>query len=116
MAPFNIVVIGGDRSGPEVVAKAVKVLKAIESNSSSSVQFNLQDHLLGDGSINAHGKPLTDAALEAAKSADAVLLGAIGGPRMGHGRSTSGARDPTSAQGVGHIREPAAVLLPGAPR
>ncbi|KAI0460384.1 hypothetical protein F5B21DRAFT_510667 [Xylaria acuta] len=87
MASFNIVVFGGDHSGPEVVAEAVKVLKAIESNSSTGVRFNLQDHLLGGCSIDAHGTPLTDAALEAAKAADAVLLGAIGGPEWGTGAS-----------------------------
>ncbi|KAI0195074.1 3-isopropylmalate dehydrogenase leu2a [Xylaria flabelliformis] len=85
MASFNIVVFGGDHSGPEVVAEAVKVLKAVESNSSAGVKFNLQDHLLGGCSIDAHGTPLTDAALEAAKAADAVLLGAIGGPKWGTG-------------------------------
>ncbi|TGJ79834.1 hypothetical protein E0Z10_g8919 [Xylaria hypoxylon] len=85
MAPLNIVVFGGDHAGPEVVAEAVKVLKAIESNSSTGVQFNLQDHLLGGCSIDAHGTPLTDAALDAAKAADAVLLGAIGGPKWGTG-------------------------------
>ncbi|KAI1828317.1 hypothetical protein F4861DRAFT_528888 [Xylaria intraflava] len=87
MASFNIVVFGGDHAGPEVVAEAVKVLKAVESHSSSGVKFNLQDHLLGGCSIDAHGTPLTDAALEAAKAADAVLLGAIGGPKWGTGAS-----------------------------
>ncbi|KAI0528085.1 hypothetical protein F5B22DRAFT_632568 [Xylaria bambusicola] len=86
MAPFNIVVFGGDHAGPEVVAEAVKVLQAVESNSSSGVQFNLQEHLLGGCSIDAHGTPLTDAALDAAKAADAVLLGAIGGPKWGTGK------------------------------
>ncbi|OTA59984.1 3-isopropylmalate dehydrogenase [Hypoxylon sp. EC38] len=85
MATHNIVVFGGDHCGPEVVAEAVKVIKAIESNSPRGVKFNLQEHLLGGCSINAHGTPLTDAALEAAKSADAVLLGAIGGPEWGTG-------------------------------
>ncbi|KAI0879746.1 3-isopropylmalate dehydrogenase [Hypoxylon argillaceum] len=61
MASYNIVVFGGERSGPEVVVEAVKC------------------------SIDAHGTPLTDAALEAAKAADAVLLGAIGGPEWGTG-------------------------------
>ncbi|KAI1102976.1 3-isopropylmalate dehydrogenase [Jackrogersella minutella] len=85
MTTHNIVVFGGDHSGPEVVAEAVKVIKAIESSSSSGNKFNLQEHLLGGCSINAHGTPLTDAALSAAKSADAVLLGAIGGPEWGTG-------------------------------
>ncbi|XXH04987.1 RNA polymerase II mediator complex subunit [Hypoxylon texense] len=85
MATHNIVVFGGDHCGPEVVAEAVKVIKAIESNSPSSGKFNLQEHLLGGCSINAHGTPLTDEALSAAKAADAVLLGAIGGPEWGTG-------------------------------
>ncbi|KAI0007812.1 hypothetical protein F4779DRAFT_628876 [Xylariaceae sp. FL0662B] len=87
MASYNIVVFGGDHCGPEVVAEAIKVLKAIESNSPNAGKLNLQEHLIGGCSINAHGTPLTDAALEAAKAADAVLLGAIGGPEWGTGAS-----------------------------
>ncbi|KAK8055906.1 hypothetical protein PG993_001133 [Apiospora rasikravindrae] len=96
MATHNIVVFGGDHCGPEVrentvvivaavVAEAVKVLKALESHSPSAGKFNLQDHLLGGCSIDATGSPLTDEALTAAKNADAVLLGAIGGPKWGTG-------------------------------
>ena len=51
----------------------------------SSIQFNFQPHPLGGASIDAHGTPLTDEALSAAKSANAVLLGAIGGPEWGTG-------------------------------
>ncbi|RYO77974.1 hypothetical protein DL762_008949 [Monosporascus cannonballus] len=63
----------------------VQVLKAIEANSPSAGKFSLQEHLLGGCSINAHGTPLTEEALAAAKAADAVLLGAIGGPEWGTG-------------------------------
>lgn len=49
------------------------------------VEFNLQEHLLGGCSIDAAGVPLTDEALEAARNAHAILLGAIGGPKYGHG-------------------------------
>ncbi|KAK4190348.1 Isocitrate/isopropylmalate dehydrogenase-domain-containing protein [Podospora australis] len=76
MATHNIVVFGGDHCGPEV-------LKAIEEYSPEAGKFNLQDHLLGGASIDAHKSALTDEALAAAKSADAVLLGAIGGPEWG---------------------------------
>ncbi|PKS11897.1 hypothetical protein jhhlp_001191 [Lomentospora prolificans] len=86
MAQYNIVVFGGDHCGPEVVAEGIKVLKAIEENSPSSGTFNIQEHLMGGCSINAHGTPLTDEALNAAKNADAVLLGAIGGPEWGTGK------------------------------
>ena len=69
----------GDHCGPEVMKEAIKILKAIESVK-PDIKFNFQEHLLGGCSINAHGIPLTDEALQAAKSADAILLGAIGGP------------------------------------
>ncbi|GKT43904.1 3-isopropylmalate dehydrogenase [Colletotrichum spaethianum] len=85
MATHNIVVFAGDHCGPEVVAEAVKVLKTIETNSPSAGKFNLQEHLLGGASIDATGSPLTDEALAAANGADAVLLGAIGGPKWGTG-------------------------------
>ncbi|KAL1871358.1 3-isopropylmalate dehydrogenase [Diaporthe australafricana] len=76
MATHNIVVLGGDHCGPEV-------LKTVESLSPSAGKFNLQEHLFGGASINAHGTPLTEETLNAAKSANAVLLGAIGGPEWG---------------------------------
>ncbi|KAK2070160.1 hypothetical protein P8C59_004680 [Phyllachora maydis] len=83
MSTHNIVVFGGDHCGPEVVAEAVKVLKTIEARRPSAGKFKLQDHLLGGASIKAHNSALTDEALAAAKAADAVLLGAIGGPEWG---------------------------------
>ncbi|KAJ6043340.1 hypothetical protein N7460_004695 [Penicillium canescens] len=83
MSAFNVVVFGGDHCGPEVTAEAIKILRVIEKN--RDVTFNLQDHLLGGASIDATGSPLTDEALTAAKNADAVLLGAIGGPKWGTG-------------------------------
>ncbi|KAG6365187.1 hypothetical protein INS49_006795 [Diaporthe citri] len=83
MATHDIVVLGGDHCGPEVVAEAVKVLRTVESLSPSAGKFNLQGHLFGGASINAHGKPLTEETLDAAKNANAVLLGAIGGPEWG---------------------------------
>ncbi|KAJ5167303.1 uncharacterized protein N7482_006084 [Penicillium canariense] len=83
MPSFNVVVFGGDHCGPEVTAEAIKILKVIEKT--RDVTFNLQDHLLGGASIDATGSPLTDEALTAAKNADAVLLGAIGGPKWGTG-------------------------------
>ncbi|KAJ5314596.1 uncharacterized protein N7443_001480 [Penicillium atrosanguineum] len=78
MSSYNVVVFGGDHCGPEVTTEAIKILRVIEKN--RDVTFNLQDHLLGGASIDATGTPLTDEALTAAKNADAVLLGAIGGP------------------------------------
>ncbi|CAI7671686.1 hypothetical protein N7533_005968 [Penicillium manginii] len=83
MSSFNIVVLGGDHCGPEVTKEAIKVLRVIEKN--RDVTFNLQDKLFGGASIDDNGSPLTEDTLEAAKNADAVLLGAIGGPKWGTG-------------------------------
>ncbi|KAJ5596843.1 hypothetical protein N7450_003301 [Penicillium hetheringtonii] len=83
MSSYNIVVLGGDHCGPEVTAEAIKVLRVIEKK--RDVTFNLQDKLFGGASIDDNGSPLTEATLEAAKNADAVLLGAIGGPKWGTG-------------------------------
>jgi 3-isopropylmalate dehydrogenase len=84
MPTFNIVIFAGDYAGPEVTAEAVKILEVIEKHS-TDIHFNFQPHLLGGCSIDAHQTPLTDSALTAAKSAHAVLLGAIGGPKYGVG-------------------------------
>jgi len=84
MAPYNIVVFGGDYSGPEVTREAVKILKTIEKHRPKA-QFSFQEHLLGGASIDASGEPLTAEALSAAKNAHAILLGAIGGPKWGTG-------------------------------
>ncbi|KAF5717455.1 3-isopropylmalate dehydrogenase [Fusarium mundagurra] len=85
MAEHNIVVFAGDHCGPEVIAEAIKVIKAIEENSPTAGKFNLNHLLLGGCSIDKTGSPLTDEALAAAKASDAVLLGAIGGPEWGTG-------------------------------
>ncbi|KAH8169144.1 isocitrate/isopropylmalate dehydrogenase domain-containing protein [Sarocladium implicatum] len=85
MAEHNIVVFAGDHCGPEVITEAIKVIKTVEELSPSSGKFNLNDQLLGGCSIDKTGSPLTDEALAAAKAADAVLLGAIGGPEWGTG-------------------------------
>ncbi|KAH8646420.1 3-isopropylmalate dehydrogenase Leu2A [Ilyonectria robusta] len=85
MATTNtIVVFPGDNCGPEVMAEAIKVLNVFES-SKNPIKFEFNYQLLGGGSIDATGEPLTASALELAKNADAVLLGAIGGPKWGTG-------------------------------
>ncbi|KAI4145143.1 MAG: hypothetical protein LQ340_006389 [Diploschistes diacapsis] len=85
MSPYNIVVFGGDHCGPEVTKEALKALRVIEQER-SHIKFDFQEHLLGGCSIDAHNTPLTDEALHAAKSANAVILGAIGGPKWGTGK------------------------------
>ncbi|KAK3374901.1 Isopropylmalate dehydrogenase-like domain-containing protein [Podospora didyma] len=66
-----------------LTSHAPQVLRSIETLSPSAGTFNLQQHLFGGASIDKHGDSLTEEALAAAKSSDAVLLGAIGGPEWG---------------------------------
>lgn len=74
---YNVAVIPGDGIGPEIVAEAQKVLDAVGQKYGH--EFSYTELLMGGASIDVHGVPLTDEALEAAKASDAVLLGAVGG-------------------------------------
>ncbi len=73
----NITSIPGDGIGPEVVAEAKKVLDAVADKFGH--EFVYKDVLMGGVSIDKYGVPLTDETIEAAKAADAVLMGSIGG-------------------------------------
>lgn len=73
----NITCIPGDGIGPEIVAEAKKVLTRVAEVYGHEMIF--EDILMGGASIDVHGVPLTDEAIEKAKSADAVLMGSIGG-------------------------------------
>lgn len=74
---FNVAVISGDGIGPEIVSEAKKVLNKIGSKFGH--EFTYTEVLMGGVSIDAHGVPLTDEALETARKSNAVLLGAVGG-------------------------------------
>lgn len=80
----NIVVLPGDHVGQEITEEAIKVLNAI-SEARPTVKFNFQHHLIGGAAIDATGVPLPKEALIASKKADAILLGAVGGPKWGTG-------------------------------
>jgi 3-isopropylmalate dehydrogenase len=70
----RIALLPGDGIGPEIVAAARQLLDALG-------EFELTEHLIGGASIDAHGVALTDEVLDACRAADAVLLGAVGGPK-----------------------------------
>ncbi|MBR1650910.1 MAG: 3-isopropylmalate dehydrogenase [Lachnospiraceae bacterium] len=74
---LNITCIPGDGIGPEIVNQAKKVLEAVAKKYGHEMKFT--DILMGGASIDACGEPLTDEAIATAKSADAVLMGSIGG-------------------------------------
>jgi 3-isopropylmalate dehydrogenase len=69
-------VLPGDGIGPEVVAEAVKVLRALPG-----LDFLLDEDLVGGAAIDAHGTALRPETVKLAKKSDAVLFGAVGGPK-----------------------------------
>jgi len=75
----NIVLLPGDGIGPEIVTEAVRVLETIASKHGHS--FTFTERLMGGCSIDKYGSSLTDETLADCQAADAVLLGAVGGPK-----------------------------------
>ncbi len=79
MARFNVAVLPGDGIGPDVTSEAIKVLLA--TGRRFDHDFNLQYGLIGGISIDDSGEALTRDTLKMCKKSDAVLLGAVGGPK-----------------------------------
>jgi len=75
----TIVTLPGDGVGPEVTAVAVAVLNAVAEQRGHA--FTFEEHLMGGCAIDATGEPLPAVTLAACQRADAVLLGAVGGPK-----------------------------------
>lgn len=79
MNKMKLCILEGDGIGPEIVAQAVKVLRAVCD--SRSIELTLDRALIGGAAIDAAGEPLPKETVERCKAADAVLLGAVGGPK-----------------------------------
>jgi 3-isopropylmalate dehydrogenase len=94
MAP-RIVLLPGDGIGPEITEQAVEVLRAV----APELEYEL--HVFGGASIDAHGTALTDETLDACRSADAVLLAAVGGPKW----DTTDPSRPRPEQGLLGLRK-----------
>ncbi|MDA8389564.1 MAG: 3-isopropylmalate dehydrogenase [Gammaproteobacteria bacterium] len=75
----KIAVLPGDGIGPEVVAEAVAVLECLQTEYGLGIE--LEYGLIGGAAYDVHGQPLPEATVELAQAADAVLLGAVGGPK-----------------------------------
>ena len=75
----HILLLPGDGIGPEVVATAVQVLEAVGSKYGHV--FSFREELIGGCAIDRYGAAITDETLAACKASDAVLLGAVGGPK-----------------------------------
>src|SRR5262245_24745164 len=82
----KIVILGGDGIGPEVTHEGALVLQAIGKRFGHEFQF--EEHLIGGAAIDATQTALPTSTISACGSADAVLLGAVGGPKWSDPRAT----------------------------
>ncbi len=90
----HVLTLPGDGIGPEVTAPALEVLERLG-------EFTWEEHAFGGASIDAHGTALTDETLNACRSADAVLLAAVGGPKW----DTTDPHAPRPEQGLLGLRK-----------
>ncbi|GAC1489912.1 MAG: 3-isopropylmalate dehydrogenase [Solirubrobacteraceae bacterium] len=90
----HIVTLPGDGIGPEIMGPCTALLDRLGD-------FEWEQHVFGGASIDAHGSPLTDEVLAACKAADAVLLGAVGGPQW----DTTDPGKPRPEQGLLGLRK-----------
>ena len=75
---MKIAVLAGDGIGPEIVAQAVRVLDALKAD---GLAIELEYGLIGGCAVDATGEPYPEATHRLANQANAVLLGAVGGPQ-----------------------------------
>ena len=75
----SLLILAGDGIGPEVMQQVIRVISWF--NEHKQLDFEIHEDLVGGISYDEHGQPLTDKTLEKAKNCDAVLLGAVGGPK-----------------------------------
>ena len=76
---YKIAILPGDGIGPEIMAEAVKVLDLLQS--AHGLSATLEQAHVGGAGYDAHGHPLPEETLAVARSADAILLGSVGGPQ-----------------------------------
>ena len=79
MANPSILILAGDGIGPEVMGEVKKIIKWFGAK--RDLKFKVSEDLVGGAAYDAHGVPLTDKTMAKALAADAVLLGAVGGPK-----------------------------------
>ena len=79
MTTHKLLLLPGDGIGPEVMREVEKVLAWFRAAGIAS--FETETDLVGGAAYDAHGVPITDAAMARAQAADAVLFGAVGGPK-----------------------------------
>jgi len=75
----SILILAGDGIGPEVMAEVKKIIGWFGTN--RGLHFDVSEDLVGGCAYDVHGTPLTDETMAKAQAVDAVLLGAVGGPK-----------------------------------
>src|SRR5947209_3349231 len=79
MATYKLLLLPGDGIGPEVMAEVRKLIAWMNQHGMGA--FESEEGLVGGSSYDAHGVAVTEATMAAAKTADAVIFGAVGGPK-----------------------------------
>ena len=79
MANPSLLILAGDGIGPEVMVEVRRIIDWMGAR--RGIAFDVEEDLVGGCAFDAHGAPLSDATMEKAQAADAVLLGAVGGPQ-----------------------------------
>lgn len=112
MNTYRITVLRGDGIGPEIVNEAVKVLDKVSEKFNFGVEYT--DALIGGCAIDAVGEPLPQDTIDKCKASDAVLLGAVGGPKwdgmQGNKRPEAGLLGIRSALGLFANLRPAVIF------
>ncbi len=114
MRNYKLTVLKGDGIGPEIVDEALKVLDTAAGRFGFSVEYDFQ--LLGGAAIDAVGTPLPEETVKSCKSADSVILGAVGGPKWdsqpGGNRPEAGLLGIRKALGLYANLRPAVIFAP----
>jgi 3-isopropylmalate dehydrogenase len=76
---YKLTVIKGDGIGPEIIDAGLEILKLVEQK--YNIEFEITEGMMGGCAIDTYGVPLPEETLKSAKASDAVLLGAVGGPK-----------------------------------
>ena len=79
MSSFNLLMLPGDGIGPEVIDEVERVIEWFNSNSNH--KFEIEKDLVGGAAYDAHGQSISDEAMDLAHKSDAVIFGAVGGPK-----------------------------------
>jgi 3-isopropylmalate dehydrogenase len=79
MATYKLLLLPGDGIGPEVMAEVMRLVAWL--NARGPHRFETEEDLVGGAALDAHGTPISEAAMARAEAADAILFGAVGGPK-----------------------------------